>query len=402
MALALGAGCQITRRPPLAEPADVTDVTDASVTDITDASVTDITDASVTDITSADTIASDVATADVPIADATPRTDGPPSDGPSATYLAALRRIRVAACERAQRCSTARDLTVDLCVAGSSRFVFEPVAPRLARQLSLLEAGALTFDPAAVDVCLDAIARSCEVDFVVGDQAGPACANLLHGRAAMGASCQGTEDCTAGLRCRTAPPNDGGPGCPGVCVAPVARDYCLEGSCGTFQCNTHFCVSAPFDGTSDVSQPCGGIVNADGGTRYASCAAGSSCQRGIEATFYCLQTRCPTPCAHDERCDYPTRRCVALTLLGAGADCAVAGATCDPRRGLRCVAGRCVPRATDGEACGGHDCAAGLSCIRGVCLRHGPLPAGAACTEDAVCESGLCVGFLCTNPTCWS
>lgn len=391
VALGLCAGCHVTMRPPLAEPADVTD-----------ASVTDITDTSVTDITSADTIASDVATADVPIADATPLTDGPPSDGPSATYLAALRRIRVAACERAQRCSTARDLTVDLCVAGSYRFVFEPVAPRLARQRSLLEAGTLTFDPAAVDVCLDAIARSCEVDFVVGDHAGPACANLLHGRAAMGASCQGTEDCTAGLRCRTAPPNDGGPGCPGVCVAPVARDYCLEGSCGTFQCNGHSCVSAPFEGTRGRGEQCGGIWSADGSTRYFSCAAGTSCQRGVEASFYCLPITCPTPCAHDQRCDYATQRCVTPTLLGAGADCAAAGSACDPRLGLRCAAGRCAPRVMEGGACEYDDCAAGLTCLGGACRRRAPLPAGAACTEDAVCESGLCVGFLCTNPTCWS
>lgn len=68
--LGLCASRHVTMRPPLAEPADVTD-------------------ASVTDITTTDTIASDVATADVAIADATPLTDGPPSDAASATYLAA-------------------------------------------------------------------------------------------------------------------------------------------------------------------------------------------------------------------------------------------------------------------------------------------------------------------------
>lgn len=374
-------------------------MTDAALTDIADVTVTDIADAPVTDLTTADAATADVAS------ESAPRADGPPSDGPSMTYLAALRSIRVAACERAQRCSTATDPTVDLCVAGTYRFAFEPNATRLARQLALLDAGMVTFDPTAIDACLDAIARSCERDSLIQDVAAPACSNLLHGRASTGASCQGTEDCAVGLRCRVDVPGDGGPGCPGACVVPVEGDFCLDASCGTLQCSLsgNRCVRAPFGEPRPRGMPCGALRGSDGAVGYYGCAAGSTCLRGPETTYYCLPPTCATPCRHDQACQYPSGACLTYTLLGVGGACSAPQTVCDPGLGLQCDAtGRCAPRATEGGACTSDEaCARGLVCVASVCRRRTLQATGGPCFNDDGCESGACAANRCLAPRCW-
>jgi hypothetical protein len=403
----LCSGCEMTVRPTVAPTTDVgdantSDVADANVVDITDVSVVDITDANVVDII--DVTVTDNSTVDV-VTDSAPRTDGPPSDGSSMTYLAALRSIRVAACERAQRCSTATDLTVELCVAGTYRFAFEPAAPRLARQLALLDAGMLSFDPTAIDACLDAIARSCERDSITQDVAAPACSNFLHGRGSTGASCQGTEDCAVGLRCRVDVPGDGGPGCPGVCLAPVEGDFCLDASCGTLQCSlaNNYCVRIPFGEVRPRGMPCGARRGTDGIVRYYGCAAGLTCLRGPETTYYCLPLTCTTPCRNDQACEYPSGVCRTYTLLGAGADCSAPQTVCDPGLGLRCDATRrCAPRVSEGGACTGDEvCTRGLVCVAGVCRRRALQPTGGPCFGDEWCESGACAANRCLAPRCW-
>ncbi len=340
----------------------------------------------------------DVAVADAPTSDVFVAID---AGGVVATYREMLQRIRLAACQRAQRCSTSVEATVNLCIAGPRLFAVEPDPPRLAAQLAGLERGDLSLDTSSFGRCLDAIARTCDVDYVVGDVAAPACLDFVHGRGAAGASCTATHECSAGLRCRITP-RDGGVECPGVCAPPAVGDPCRGSACGTLQCNSsRLCVDAPFLPPGGGDNRCGGTFV--GGTwSYLTCPAGRACVRGIEATFYCQPLICETPCGPDAACDYLTRRCLDAELLGPGADCSANRQACDARRGLRCDASnRCAPQVAEGGACQADECAVGLLCVQGACRRpRGTTAPGVFCTYDAECASGACVDRACTASGC--
>jgi len=328
-----------------------------------------------------------------------PTADGPSNQGPVAMYREILRQIRVAACQRAQRCQYRRAPTFNLCMAGPERFEVEPDPPRLAMQLAGLERGELTLNPSALGACLDAISRSCERDFTVRDVAVPACVNFVRGSAAAGAPCVATEVCAPGLRCRITE-GDGGTGCPGTCVPTVAGDSCSGTACGTLSCVFDRCVDTPLLPPREGDNRCGGNVTTPG---YVTCPPGRVCTRGVEVNFYCQRPPCDPPCGPDAVCDYETRRCLDTELLGPGAACGSMGRVCDPRRGLQCDANRrCAPAVEAGGACRGADCAAGLTCIDSVCRRpSGTAADGAPCSFDGDCVSGACYLSSCRSAGCF-
>lgn len=59
--------------------------------------------------------------------------------------------------------------------------------------------------------------------------------------------------------------------------------------------------------------------------------------------------------------------------------------------GRACVGGKCAPTPhdlTEGAACPGQGCSAGLHCVAGACRQ--PAPAGTVCETDFECE-GACL-----------
>lgn len=329
-----------------------------------------------------------------------PTADGPRDPASVAMYREILRRVRLAACQRAQRCGTSIAPTVNLCVASLQRFGVEPDPPRLAMQLAGLARGELTLNPSVLGACLDAMTRSCDIDFVVGDVAAPACLNFVHGSAVAGAPCVATEGCAPGLRCRIAV-GDGGTGCPGICVPIAAGDPCAGSACGTLSCGINGrCVETPLLPPREGDNRCGANVVSAG---YVTCPAGQVCTRGVEATFYCRPPTCDPPCGPDAVCDFATRRCLDAELLGPGAACGAMRQACDPRRGLRCDANdRCAPRVEAGGACQGDDCAPGLTCLALACRPPGgTIAVGANCFFDGDCASGACVDRVCRGAGCF-
>jgi hypothetical protein len=338
------------------------------------------------------------AVVDVVAADASPPADAAGAAG----YRDALRRIRLAACQRAQRCGNAVDPTLNLCLTSAWRFAVEPDAPRLALLLAGIADGSMTFDPAGLDGCLDAIGRSCDRHLALNDVAAPACRNLVHGRAAAGAACRASEECAAGLRCRIAD-SDAGTGCAGVCAPPAVGERCRDSVCGTLQCDSSGrCVNAPLTAPNAVGNDCGLSVN-EPERGYITCRAGQVCVFGVQTNYYCGAPRCDPPCGADAICDYESRRCLDAELLGPGADCSASGSVCDPRRGLRCDGShRCASYVAEGGACQVGECAAGLECRALVCRRPATgLPAGAACGVDGACASGVCYDRACAAAGCF-
>ncbi|MDB4931725.1 MAG: hypothetical protein JWM10_4209 [Myxococcaceae bacterium] len=343
-------------------------------------------------------------TVDVVADDAGAMTDvtdgGADASAAVAAYREMLRRIRVAACERAQQCGTAVDATTSLCVAGAWRFDVEPDPPRLAFLLAGIEAGRLTLEPSLLDGCLDAIGRRCEHG-TLGDVAASACRAIVHGRVASGAACHASEECTAGLRCLVGA-GDGGAGCPGVCAAPVMNAPCWSSVCGTLQCDfSGRCVSAPLLPPGDGSQ-CG-LVTLPPVRAYVTCPAGRVCVNTIQTNYVCFPPRCNLPCGPDATCDYDLMRCLDAELLGPGADCSANRRACDPRRGLRCdPSDRCAPRVAEGGACQADECAVGLACVEHACVRQfGMVAAGGPCGRDRDCANGACVQRRCAESGCF-
>ena len=90
----------------------------------------------------------------------------------------------------------------------------------------------------------------------------------------------------------------------------------------------------------------------------------------------------------------------ANTDGGAGKD--LAGGSCVNCSGMCCL-NKCTDTKTDAQNCGacGKPCAAGMTCIGGICQCAGPGGQGAAtCAKDEACCSGKCVSVMSDDVNC--
>lgn len=264
-------------------------------------------------------------------------------------------------------------------------------------------------DPAAIAACADAVeAASCGALASVGLSVDPACLRYLVGTLQEGEPCQGgvVSDCAPGLSCDL----EGGT-CPGTCKAPA--EACSEGSCG----DDAFCAAdgacrprAALGEACDASMldyhnlhddPCFAGAHCVDGACVADLPAGSACLgEDVHACGAGSVCRCEDPRSCTEE-DMACRTAVpdegaCLTTFDCGA-------------GLHCDldAGRCAPRAAEGEACAAHfgSCAHPHACVDGVCGSEPALPpelpllaAGDSCLGGGSCPLGT--ACTCQGPKC--
>jgi len=212
--------------------------------------------------------------------------------------------------------------------------------------------------------------------------------------------CSSSRDCAVGQVCTN-----------GVCVAPPPVD---AGMGATPDVATNTGVDASADG-SDGDAGMGattvdtGTDGSDGGlcttgTRTTECSASGrsycadllndrtdcgACNNSCSAGQQCLQGRCVSGCSANSDCAVG-QVCVSSTCRTPPAD---AGACTTGTRTTVCSASGgsyCADLTSDNNDCGacGNQCAAGLQCQQGRCLKL--CSASADCGSLNICVSGVC------------
>ncbi len=245
-------------------------------------------------------------------------------------------------CQAAQRCDCLEGIPVALCVTYMTddcrSWVEEPV-----------EAGRMTYDPAAAGDCLFAVGGILS-DCSLGNDDWPvACDAFLVGAVAAGGYCESGSECVGGLECYE----------DACTLMPVEGQPCLAG----YDCaDDHFC--------------------GDDTLCHAERSAGQPCPEGGEA------------CGDDLYCDSRSTTC--QPWIGISGTCDHATWACDDDLYCSPSSGTCVPYPAAGQSCvdSSGECADDLYCdATGVC-RH-QLPSGSPCTEDDECLSWDCIDLVC-------
>ncbi|MHB8419714.1 MAG: hypothetical protein ACYDCL_16680 [Myxococcales bacterium] len=267
-----------------------------------------------------------------------------------------------------------------------------------------LQAGGLTYDPAAAASCLGSAFEGCYGSL---PWEGRLCANAVHGLVPDGGACFVYNECSGGEQCLGA---CGGSNCTPRPDGGLATCDYVQGcdADAGLACNGEgYCVSAdPVDGgLCDTVADCppglvcgggaGGTLGA-GGTCHPLSLPASSCKSDLDCDYGLSMY-----CADGGTCELP--------WIADGGACA--GSGCAPNlvcRGYyRSVAladggvdvhpGACGPASDVGGPCDeppspapSHDCAYGLVCSCGACARapeSGPCGPNASCGVGYVCDA---------------
>jgi len=220
------------------------------------------------------------------------------------------------------------------------------LATECARVLgATLHAGTAVLEESAVQRCAAAMVDAVQgCDWVTPSppSAPEACQGLLKGKLATGSVCRSSLECEGQLYCAGVSPTK-----TGVCTPP--------GAAGA-GCGTHVDVLATY------------LLDRGLGTSHPFCA---------------------------DFCSLITHKCEKEPAIGSAC---VANVNCGPSQ--TCVKGRCSTAALGGagEPCGAVPCAKGLRCLDKACV---PLAnVGEACSSEADCAVGGCVGDAAGRATC--
>jgi hypothetical protein len=244
------------------------------------------------------------------------------------------------------------------CCGTTSGIVF---ATECTRMLSAsLRAGAVSLSEADVESCTTAFARTLEgCDWVGPFPPDPpaACHGIVKGRVKAGAPCRSTLECEGTARCSG--------------VGPTT-----QGRCASARADGESCGSATDPLASYLRQ-----TSLD--RERPECASGR-----------CIQHRCSKPLDANSVCTLTSDCADGLQCLGAKST----GSAVRPAKAIErtCVA-QPVP-SSEGEACPGGVCGAGLECILGKCSSR--KPKGAPCTHDLECRGGCLRADGGTKGTC--
>ncbi len=214
------------------------------------------------------------------------------------------------------------------------------------------------------------------------------CAPFACAAGACTTSCQSGSDCAPGIPCSN-----------GSCGKKPLGAPCAAGS----ECQSTHCIDGVCCDTGDCSGACRScnIVGAAGSCRNlptnaepraagcpaesaASCGRTGKCDGGGGCQLYPPATPCgPRSCTAAVETLVPTCN---------------GGGVCVPAGTQSCGNYQC-----GGDACGTSciddtGCAAGLSCVSGLCVRKRDL--GAACTLAGECLSGFCADGFCCQSAC--
>ena len=165
----------------------------------------------------------------------------------------------------------------------------------------------------------------------------------------------------------------------GACVQCVINSDCTTGTTPSCDTTTNTCGSCSdnIKNGAETGVDCGGSCKACTGD---PCSTGGGCLSGKCVDKVCCATDCNGTCqvcniqgslgtCTNAPAEQPDPACNALVCDGAGACKTPAGAPCSLNSG----------------------CASGI-CIASTCR----VPTNGACTEDALCASGRCAGSICT------
>lgn len=214
------------------------------------------------------------------------------------------------------------------------------------------------------------------------------CAPYVCGTTACRTDCTTNANCAAGNYCNAMmhcvpliPPG-------GACTTAgsCASGNCVDGVCCNTACNGQ-CEACNLDGHGGTCTPVTGVPR---GARPACTGAGTACGGTCNGT---LTTACTYPDA--------TTACREASCMGGSATLA---ATCDGMGTCPMPSTTpCAPFACGTTACRTDcttmaDCAAGNTCIAGVCV--GLRPNGGMCTTATECQSGQCVDGVCCDTAC--
>jgi hypothetical protein len=249
-------------------------------------------------------------------------------------------------CHAAQRCDCLSDIEATYCPTFmASQCQDDVVTP--------VQSGQRAYDAAAAGHCLGGLSNilgDCAVD---GDHYPDSCDTMLVGLIPEGQGCESGSECAPPLECHES-----------ACTAmPGAGKPCLQ----EIYCATDlFCAD---DGTCDSPR-----------------GRGAACPEGGEACgddLYCdsTTTTCQPPLGVGDSCAADSWAC------GEGLYCSEATTTCTRYPG---AGGDCA--ASSGECADGYYCDATETCA--------PLKeSGAACTDDAECQSDDCTSGACASGT---
>ena len=280
----------------------------------------------------------------------------------------------------------------------------------LPRYRAALASGTLSYDGTQAQACVDAYsALGCGASTA---RRPGACAQLFTGHVGMGGACALNEECMGDAYCSTAS------GCPGTCqarsgsgTACTTDDACQSGlRCGGSGA-TRSCSAPAGDGAACQGQSdCGAgllCIGASGTTAGAchpvatafAAASGAACnpqaQQFCAVGLSCIITS-------------PTSISCGAGGLANGTPCHVsvpdqcaAGSFCSGTNAMMGMfAGTCAPLPSAGMPCAsvlvGARCADGSTCDGSTCAAV--VDNGAACTTNADCAGGRCMGNVCVAP----
>jgi hypothetical protein len=255
--------------------------------------------------------------------------------------------------------------------------------------------GKVRYDAQRAEQCVDALAtRGCDLTRRA-DRVVPACAQVLTGTLADGASCAFDDECGSG-EC-DAPVCSPATCCLGTCAAPLADHACRrDDQCGVdeFCGDDHGCHARALAGaTCEADAACADGLGCIGATElmpgncrelphvgepcpYLRCAdLGAVCSSGTCVAVGLPGAACAThtDCSPFALCDAGSLRCIDVPTVGMPCEGTCAGeAWCDLDSTHTCVAPR-----PDGEFCTASDQCASLFCQENVVFDQ--------CTTEPVC-----------------
>jgi hypothetical protein len=278
----------------------------------------------------------------------------------------------------------------------------------------LVDAGRVTYAPAAAESCLSAVrALGCDVAIAAEPEA---CRTMFTGTVAEGEACSVSPECAGDAFCA-------GASCPdvvGTCTARkasgqscAADDECQSAlACEDGVCRTPASTSGGACGSSTglecpVDELCVGQSDTTPGTctpftTVFHHALGETCD--IQGTDLCTaDLSCAVTGVSGTM---PMASCVAPVASGASCNAAIPSmcpldeyCTANPFMGT--FEGTCEALPTEGQPCAqtlsGNECAPGLQCDLGMC----EAPArdnGESCADDGDCVSSNCDGGTCAAP----